>query len=332
MAGMRVVLTGANGFIGSHIAEDLARDDRFEPTLAMRATSDDQWIKDISCERKHFSLAEHDGYSDLVAGADVVIHNAGITRATSEDEFMRMNVDASVQLLQASIASGVKKFIYISSLTARGPDGRAGTADAPDSPYGRSKLNAELAIEKLAVQHPEVQIIILRLGGVYGPRDTDLLPLFKFGMKGLLVLPPKTLQAQPVFVEEVSAAVLACCQQPTFATSVVRIDIVGQEVFTWEEAAKTLTEVIKLRRKQRKPITVYSSRVWPLIGAKIQEAVSKLTGKPPYLDIRRALDTTVNAYTASTKPITEALPPYSHINFEAGSSKTLDWYKEKGWV
>ena len=135
----RVLVTGATGFLGSHIAR-LFSDAGWRVRCSVRSTSDTRWIDSLKPEIVPLDLSGPvESAAAAVDGVDVVVHNAGITRAKSDAEFLHVNTDATATLARAAVDAGVRRFIYISSLAARGPDGLS----EPVSPYGWSKREAE---------------------------------------------------------------------------------------------------------------------------------------------------------------------------------------------
>jgi nucleoside-diphosphate-sugar epimerase len=117
----------------------------------------------------------------ILPGMDVVFHNAGVTSGAPPELCQKVNVEATTILAQSSIKAGVRRFIYVSSRSAAGPNyGKfVRTEDDEDYPidaYGKSKLHAE---EQLYAMKDEMEIVSLRYALMYGPRDTHLLPIFK---------------------------------------------------------------------------------------------------------------------------------------------------------
>ena len=147
LTGRHVLLTGATGFLGSHIAEGLCASGA-TVRCTVRKTSNLRWLKALSVETVQLDLGRPATELDsALAGVSVVVHSAGLTRAPNEETFQRVNAEATGRLARAAVRNGVTRFVLISSLAARGPDSAvaappAGPA-APDSPvsaYGRSKL------------------------------------------------------------------------------------------------------------------------------------------------------------------------------------------------
>lgn len=168
---LTVAITGATGFIGRQITKDLlARGCRVRAlTRAAKQNTGENliWVRG--------SLENPQALTELMTGADAVIHCAGQVRGSSEAVFTECNVTGSVSVMQAAQASGsCKKFLFISSLAARHPE---------LSWYANSKYVAEQQLHKLA---GDMTLGIFRPTAVYGPGDKELKPLLNGLLRGVL--------------------------------------------------------------------------------------------------------------------------------------------------
>src|ERR687893_2595734 len=150
-------------------------------------------------------------FSRAVENIDLVVHAAGITRARRAADYHAVNTGGTRKLAAVALEAGVRRFVLISSLAARGPDELARDGrDHPESAYGRSKLEAEASLRGF---DERMEAVALRPAGVYGPRETDLLPLFKMAGAGFLLLPSGKGVLQPVYAEDVAGAALAAARE-----------------------------------------------------------------------------------------------------------------------
>src|SRR5574340_25657 len=174
---MRALVTGATGFVGSHLAERLVGEG-WQVRCMVRRTSSLRWLPP-GVETVYGELASGEGVGEAVHGADAVFHVAGVTKARRAAEFYEGNVRATANLLEA--AGDVPRFVHVSSLAAAGPgaDLSEDNPPRPVSDYGRSKLEAE----KLA----RGRAVIIRPPVVFGPRDTDVLQIFRAVNRGRMV-------------------------------------------------------------------------------------------------------------------------------------------------
>lgn len=171
---MRIVITGASGFIGSHIAQ-AAADAGHEVWCAVRRTSSRKWLTD---KRLHFVEM---GFGDREAilralmpiAPDAVVHAAGATKCRRRKDFFAINAEGTRSLCQA-LASLPKRprLVMMSSLSADNCIYKL--AQGEPTAYGASKFKAETIVRRSGLP-----FVILRPTGVYGPRERDYLMMFR---------------------------------------------------------------------------------------------------------------------------------------------------------
>ena len=173
---MKLAITGATGFVGSAVL-DLALEAGHEVRALTRTTQDAragvEWVEG--------TLADDPALATLCAGdggrADAVIHIAGLTRAMDPARFEAANVAGTEAMITAAHGAGIARFVFVSSLAAREP---------ALSAYGASKARAEALVEASGLDWT-----IVRPPAVYGPRDGEMLDLFRSARRGIVPLPPR---------------------------------------------------------------------------------------------------------------------------------------------
>jgi nucleoside-diphosphate-sugar epimerase len=189
---MRILVSGASGFIGSGLVTELAAQGH-EVCALMRQGASSEFLKGVQFTRITGDLRDLDSLNRACSDVDAVIHLAGLTSAKDREEYFKFNAEGTKNLaLAASRSKNVKKFVYVSSLAAAGPSiGLAPKTESdPDHPvsfYGESKLRGELYLEELKGKLP---YLIIRPPMVYGPRDRNILIFFKSIQKNWMPIMP----------------------------------------------------------------------------------------------------------------------------------------------
>ena len=180
---MKVVITGANGFLGSHLVEQSVAAG-YETIALLRPGADLSNLEAISgyqtVEVNYRDTASLTKLLQSIGPIDLFIHNAGLTKSYTLDRYLQVNVNLTKQLLDLikanNLLSKEGNFAYVSSLAAKGPVGNGG----PASNYGISKLKAEKEVKVSGLPY-----MIYRPTGIYGSRDVQFVPLIKAVKLGL---------------------------------------------------------------------------------------------------------------------------------------------------
>jgi nucleoside-diphosphate-sugar epimerase len=330
-----IFLTGATGFLGSHIAEGLVQNGH-KVRCSVRRTSNKRWIESIDVETVELDLgasrqALHSNAAEerqsnygsvtppeALEGAEVVIHCGGLTSARHEAEFMEVNAAGTAKLAKAASAAGVARFVYISSLAARGPDG----VNRPVSPYGRSKLVGERLLKE---NKGDMETFVLRPGGIYGARDSALLPLFQMAARGWMVVPRSEVPLQPVYVSDVVTATVAAIDAPTADKPV---EIAGAPKYRWEELAQVVGAAVGDGvRVVRVPMAFLRA------AGLVSELGAKLVGRLPAVDRRKVRDIGHHSWTCDIEEAGRVLEGWKpRVELNDGMSRTLAWYRQAGWM
>ena len=170
-----ILVTGANGFIGSHVAEHLHREGHNVRGL-VRRTSDLKFIEDLDIELCFGDITDLRTLEEPVEGAEIVVHVAGLASDWGlVEDFQAVNLQGTRNTAQAAAARGVKRFVHISSTAIHGFRGARNmneNSPMPPSPfpYCKTKKAAELWLFEFA-HRVSMEIAAVRPGNVYGPRD-----------------------------------------------------------------------------------------------------------------------------------------------------------------
>ena len=191
-----IILTGATGFIGSFITEKALKDG-FQLIALTRANSNSKWLKQQNCHVETVDFSNVDELKNIFAKLlsrhgqiDYVIHNAGITKTNKVGEFELVNYTYTKNLIDALVGANInlKKFVLVSSLAALGPGNEktlapitSASAPSPNTAYGKSKLLAEKYLQTFT----NLNWLIIRPTGVYGPKEKDYFLMLRTVQKGL---------------------------------------------------------------------------------------------------------------------------------------------------
>ncbi|MFW6089003.1 MAG: NAD-dependent epimerase/dehydratase family protein [Gemmatimonadota bacterium] len=318
----RVLLTGGTGFLGSHVAELLV-EAGYDVRATIRATSDTRWLDPLPIETVVADLEDPVGLAAALDGVAHVMHVGGVTVASDPAVYDRVNAAGTAALAAAAGRAGSERFVLISSLAARGPDG----AEGPVSPYGRSKRAGEVRLAELAAAGAAPPALrVLRPGGIYGPRDLDMLALFRMGARGLLVLPRVEGRLQPVYVRDVAKAALRALETAD-PTETPPLPVVEDHVYQWSDVGEALGAALgRSTRVVRVPPAAF------LAAGAAAEFAARLTGGTPAFDRRRARDLTRRTFTSEIESTRRALGWTPETSLREGMAATVEWYREHGWL
>lgn len=185
---MKTLITGANGFLGAHLAKALvARGDAVR--CLVRRGADVSALEGVACEQVIGDVTDTASLGPAMAGVEVVFHLAGVRRAPNREGFFRVNATATQWVAEAMVAAKVRRLVFCGSLGASGPAGldRPRLESDPLEPqewYGESKAEGE----RLAFTFSDrLEVTSCRPSRIMGPMDHENLPFFKLAKRGLVL-------------------------------------------------------------------------------------------------------------------------------------------------
>ena len=328
---MRILLTGASGFLGSHVAEQL--DQRGADVRALvRPTSETRFLESL----EHVTLlsgAMSDKASLLAAteGVDGIIHAAGLVRAKRPADFHRTNAQGTSNLLHAAKenASSIERFVLVSSLAVMGPskDGRPVPSSAAPNPvthYGRSKLAAE---EAARAEVHSLPITIIRPPMIYGPRDREILPFFKSVQLGVLPLTgSRSSLLSAIFAADCATACIKALEArvPSGSTYFVEdghLESLGGLIAHIEKA---------LGRRAWLRVPVPRSLMYG--AALVSELYGRVRGRAVMLTRDKLNELLAPHWVCDSSEAQAALGWKPRISFGEGTRLTGAWYRREGWL
>ena len=323
------LITGANGFAGSHMAEHLL--DRSHRVICLvRKTSDLSNLKGLNVELRYGDVTDVKSLHLALKGAEYVFHFAGKTKAFSEDEYMYINGQGTANVAEACCNDdlSIKMLVYISSLAAAGPQQSELSIDErmpprPITAYGRSKLAGEAFIRQICAG--KIRWCIVRPTGVYGPRDKDILKYFKMVNRGWKVL----VSGHDRKVSLIHAQDLAqlCYRAATRSPNGELYMASDGESYTWEQ----LTD--KIARVMGKKTTRISVPLWVTkTAAVLSEIRGSLTGKLVTLNREKLMELTAQGWAVDIAKAEDKLGYFTEYPILEGVKETVRWYRKNGWL
>jgi nucleoside-diphosphate-sugar epimerase len=327
---MKVLLTGASGFVGSHVLDRLL-ERQIRVAVLLRPSSRRDLIADrlASVDVCLGGIEEDSALDAALDGVTHIIHCAGATKALDREGFFAVNEAGTRRVVEAMNRRGgqIQRLVHISSLAAAGPATadrpRAETdAPAPVSDYGRSKLAGEQVVRERCGG----DWTIIRPPAVYGPRDGEFLRLFKAVRSHVR---PRfgggRQQLTLVYVEDLAEAIVTALTHPQ----------ARREVFFAGNAAtvtaRELTDAVAAAAGTwSAPLPLPNAVLW--LACQWAGLVSRLTQKADVLNAQKYAELSAAGWVCDVRKISDRLGRDCPTGLAAGLEKTQTWYRGQGWL
>ncbi len=325
----RAFITGATGFIGSHLVDQLLRKN-YEIKCLVRKTSNLKWLKDKGVEFVYGDLFDKNILTPEIKNTDYVYHIAGVTFAKKKEEFYRGNVDATKSLLEITLEANpeLKKFVHISSQAAAGPsfDGKPidETRDyRPLTTYGKSKMQAEKIVR---TYFDKLNCTVVRPPAVYGPRDYAIFEYFKAMNRGLqpLIGFENKLVSLIHALDLVDGIILA--GESDKAKSNIYF-ISSEKFYNWREVGE-----ITQRLLGKKSLKIVIPHFAVHVVGFFSEVFGYMSTKPVILNREKVKEITQAYWICSVEKAKRDLGFKEKFTLEEGFKNTIGWYRENKWL
>lgn len=330
---MNALVTGASGFVGTHLVRYLA--ERGDSIYALvRKTSKIHALEALNVTLVYGDVRDKASLSQIFRqhpDIDAVFHLASILTPVSVDDklYWDINYQGTQHLLDVCREVSLQAFVQCSSVGVIGPlpeiPANEASRCAPDSNYGETKYKAEL----LALEYQKsfgVPVTVVRPAWVYGPGDTRTFKFFRMVANGkFFLIGDGQTQLSPVYVEDVARGLVLCAEQIERSAGEVFI-VSGGVTVSLKDLAYTIA------REAGSSILPFNvPAAIAKVGATVCETLCKPLGIEPPVHHRR-LDFFFRDQAFDVSKIQQTLGFQPEMNLSEGIKRTVRWYNDQGWL
>ena len=325
---MRVLVTGATGFTGGHLARAL-RSRGYTVRALVRDMDRARDLSTAGIEVVAGDLRDTTTLSRAVAEADVVYHIAALYREAGlpSDTYRAVNALAVRGLIEAAAAARVRRVVHCSTVGVHGDiEHPPANEDAPLRPgdvYQRTKLEGE-RVARDAAARLGIEVTIVRPTGIYGPGDRRLLKLFRAAAHRFPILGTGQIYYHLTYIDDLIEGFRLCGEHAAAANRTYIL--AGGEVTTLNELMATIADVVGVAPPR------WHVPVWPfwVAGAVCEALCAPLGITPPIY--RRRVDFYTKSRAFNIARAREEIGYAPRVGLREGITRTVDWYREHGWL
>ena len=323
------LVTGASGFVGSHLVDKLLSINHKVRIIA-RKESRLKWIDASKIEVIPCDYNDVESLRNAVKNVDYIFHVAGVIKSKTKEGYYKGNVDATRNLLLAVEKENLdlKRFLFVSSQAAAGPSpkGLAKTEDMECNPvttYGKSKLMAEAEVKKFTGKIP---FTIVRPSAVYGPRDPEILMFFQTLKKGIQPMVGfKEKYVSLVYVFDLIDGILLAASSDKSLYQTYFIS--SEKGYGWEEIGNISSKILG-----KKVVKIKIPHFAVYTVAAISQFLSYFSKEATILNLEKAREMVQESWVCSVEKAKKELGYNQKVSLEEGIKNTVNWYIENKWL
>lgn len=334
MVGLRVLVTGASGFVGGYLVEELVRRG-YQVTGMVRRGSNRSLLEGLGIRLVEGDLMDEGSLDRVTQNIDVVVHLAAYYTFSGKREiYERVNVEGTRALLGHSLKNGVKRFIYCSTTEVTGPvqnpPGDEESLGNPQYDYGRSKMKAEGIVKDYASKGLDYTIV--RSSGIYGPRNVDdvsywfITSAYKNSISTRFIVGSGESLIQFTHISDVVQGFALVLEE--FEVSKNQVYIISEDgAHTYNEVYKILCDI-----SGRKPPRIHVPP-W-LAKAMITpvEGINRLTGHENFMWHVKTVDSVTADRWYSIEKAKKELGFAPKYDLKTGLLETVNWYLRNDYL
>jgi dihydroflavonol-4-reductase len=334
---MRALVTGASGFIGSTLIEELGTLG-FEVDALMRKTSSAANLEGLKFRRVEGDLSDEQSLRTAVRDVDYIFHLAGVTVAPNRAGYFAHNAHGTERLarIAAEERPGLQRFVYVSSLAASGPalsrePLTEQNLEKPVSAYGESKLEGERALLRFKSVYP---ISIIRPPMVYGPKDKAVFVMIQPVARNLMPLLRGSTEGghkyySSIHVRDLCRGIVQSALAPAAKVPSGEVFfLTGDHIHTYMDIMNTIAECLG-----RDPLRIRVPKFAVKLAATALSGLGSLTRRTFPLNLDKLNEVLPDYWICSNQKAKDMLgfaPEYDLAS--GGMSHTIEWYRKQKWL
>jgi len=326
---LKIVLTGANGFLGSHLVDRLLKEE-VDIHCIVRKSSNLKWLEGKNITLHTCGLEDIPAMSEVFENVDYIFHLAGTVAALKYEDYLYGNVDLTRNVFEATLphAAKIKNIVVTSSLAVGGPSdvqNKLNEADGfnPVSLYGKAKVEQEKMCDNYSEKLP---ITIVRPSVISGEREVELFEFIQTVNQGFV--PLVGFGEKYVGIIHVSDLVEAMYQLALCEKAVGQAYYLSsEEIISWKDLAEICS-----KKLGKKPFVLRLPHFVIYLAGVLASLAGRMRGKATTFDFEKAKEGVQKAWICDVSKAKEDFGFRQTVSIREGVEQAIDWYKENKWL